>query len=215
MAFSNTVNGSVISPSHILTLFYNGPSLPQSIFGDFLSIPASFTQLSPVSYVDANNVLGSGAGRGFGQLFGASAFNGGVDQYMNALQRWNEYTSTIQSSLSGAVLAFTPILRSQVLAGRARGSNIMDPPLENYAAVQVQSQMQSGLLSIPSQVEAARQALFASIPRSPGLPLYINECDANQNVFATYGRFNEMRSTYAKYDPTRFNVRFTEGPIGL
>ncbi|KDR79387.1 hypothetical protein GALMADRAFT_93288 [Galerina marginata CBS 339.88] len=215
MAFSNTVNGSIISPSHILTLFYNGPSLPPSIFGDFLSIPASFTQLSPVSYVEANNVLGSGAGRGFGQLFGASAFNGGVDQYMNALRSWNVYTSTIQGSLSGAVLAFTPILRSQILAGRARGSNIMDPPLENYAAVQIQSQMLGGLTTLSNQVDTARQTLFSSIPRSPGLPLYINECDATQNVFATYGRFNEMRNTYAKYDPTRFNMRFTDGPIGL
>ena len=41
------------------------------------------------------------------------------------------------------------------------------------------------------------------MPSSPGTPLYINECDANQNVFATYGRYEEMKQTYAKYDPTR------------
>lgn len=72
------------------------------------------------------------------------------------------------------------------------------------------------------------------IPRNSGLPLYMNECDASQNVFATYGDLQFLRDTYAKYDPTRcalpfslvtilisisisfrFNVRFTDGPIGL
>ncbi|KAF8900716.1 hypothetical protein CPB84DRAFT_1680358 [Gymnopilus junonius] len=215
MAFSATINGTVISPSHILTLFYNGTSLPQNIFGDFLSIPSTFTQLGAMSYVEANSILGSGGTRGFGQLFGASAFNGSVDQYMNAFSQWNKYTSTISGALSGTVLAFTPIQKSQIQAGRARGSNIMDPPLTNYAAVQIQSQFAAGLLDISPAVEAARQTLLSSIPRSPGLPLYINECDAGQSVFATYGRFNELRKTYAKYDPTRFNIRFTQGPIGL
>ncbi|KAF4609548.1 hypothetical protein D9613_012318 [Agrocybe pediades] len=215
MAFSNSVNGSEITSTHILTLFFRGPSLPPAIFGEFLEIPSIMKQLSALSYVDANNILGAGADRGFGQLFGASAFNGTVDQYRNAFQKWNEYTESIKDSLFGTVLAFTPIQQSQVQAGRARGSNIIDPPMGNYAAVQVQTQMQNGLLTISDQVQAARQLLFQSMPRTPGLPLYINECDASQNVFETYGRFEELKKTYAKYDPTRFNVQFTDGPIGL
>ncbi|PPQ79462.1 hypothetical protein CVT25_002624 [Psilocybe cyanescens] len=215
MAFSSTINGTDIVPSHILTLFFRGPALPPAIFGEFLSIPSTVQQLSAVSYLEANNILGAGADRGFGQLFGASAFNGTVDQYMNAFRAWNDYTATIRGSLFGTVLAFTPILESQILAGRAQGSNIMDPPLGNYAAVQIQTQSQSGLHQLSTQVHGARQILFDRIPPSPGLPLYINECDAQQNVFSTYGRYNELRNTYAKYDPTRFNVRFTDGPIGL
>ncbi|KAH9476278.1 putative FAD-linked oxidoreductase [Psilocybe cubensis] len=215
MAFSSTINGTDIVPSHILTLFFRGSALPPAIFGEFLSIPSTFQQLSAVSYLEANNILGDGSDRGFGQLFGASVFNGTVDQYMNAFRAWSEYTASIKDSLFGTVLAFTPIQKSQILAGRARGSNIMDPPLENYAAVQIQTQTQSGLLRLSAEVDSARQTLFNSIPPSPGLPLYINECDAQQNVFATYGRYNELRNTYAKYDPTRFNVGYTEGPIGL
>ncbi|KAF8180623.1 hypothetical protein BJ912DRAFT_980935 [Pholiota molesta] len=216
MAFTNTVNGSEITASHILTLFYHGSSLPTSIFGDFLSIPSTVSQLGPVSYVDANNILGAGADRGFGQLFGASAFKDGVvEQYANAFRSWNEYTETIQSALFGTVLAFTPIIDAQILAGRANGGNPMDPPRGNYAAVEILSQMSAGVPTLPSFVQTARNTLFSQIPRSPGVPLYINECDAGQNVFATYGKFNELRTTYAKYDPTRFNVRFTDGPIGL
>jgi len=38
----------------------------------------------------------------------------------------------------------------------------------------------------------------------PGLPLNINECDASQNVFATYGEFDFLKATYAKYDPSGY-----------
>ncbi|KIM38580.1 hypothetical protein M413DRAFT_447790 [Hebeloma cylindrosporum] len=215
MAFTSGINGSVVTGSHILTLFYRDAELPQSICGDFLSIPATYTQLSAVSYIEANNILGPGADRGFGQLFGASAFNGGVDQYMNAFRRWNEHTFAVKESLSGTVLAFTPIIDHQISVGRANGGNLMDPPGGNYAAVQVQSQMKSGVLFPSSTLLSSRQRFLDQIPRSPGLPLYINECSASQNVFSTYGKYNEMRRTYSKYDPTRFNMRYTDGPMGL
>jgi hypothetical protein len=162
MAFTNSVNGSEITASHILTLFYHGSSLPTSIFGDFLSIPSTFSQIGPVSYIDANSILGAGADRGFGQLFGASAFKGGVvEQYANAFRAWTEYTETIQSALSGTVLAFTPIIDAQILAGQANGGNPMDPPRGNYAAVQIQSQMLEGVLTLPSFVQTARNTLFS------------------------------------------------------
>jgi hypothetical protein len=162
MAFTNTVNGSEITASHILTLFYHGSSLPTSIFGDFLSIPSTVSQIGPVSYVDANNILGAGADRGFGQLFGASAFKGGVvEQYANAFRAWNEYTETIPSALFGTVLAFTPIIDAQILAGRANGGNPMDPPRGNYAAVEILSQMSAGVPTLPSFVQTARDTLFS------------------------------------------------------
>ncbi|KAI3605667.1 fad binding domain protein, partial [Moniliophthora roreri] len=47
------------------------------------------------------------------------------------------------------------------------------------------------------------------------LPLFLNECDANQNIFASYGQYDFLKKTYKKYDPERFNVRFTDGPKGL
>lgn len=163
MALANVVNGSDVTTSHILTLFYRGSSLPTSIFGDFLSIPATFTQLSPVSYIEANQILGPGADRGFGQLFGASAFKGGeVGQYINAFRQWNAYSRTMGSAMSATVLAFTPIIDAQILAGRANGGNLMDPPRGNYAAIQVQTQMAPGVFTIPSFVAGARQKLFSS-----------------------------------------------------
>jgi len=160
MIFTNVINGSDVTASHILTLFYRGAELPQSIFGDFLSIPTTFTQLSPVSYIEANNVLGPGADQGFGQLFAGSAFNGGVDQYMNAFRQWNEYTLTAKEVLFGTVLAFTPILDHQILVGQANGGNLMDPPRGNYAHVHSQSQTEKGVFNPPTTLLSARQRLL-------------------------------------------------------
>lgn len=162
MGFTNIVNDSEITPNHFLTLFYRGSELPPSIFNDFLVIPAVFSHLSPVSYLEANNVLGSGGDRGFGQLFFASAFNGtaGVEEYLNAFRFFNDYTSSIKSSVSGTVLAFTPILDSQILAGREKGGNIIDPPRGNYVAIQLHTQLTSGLLTVSPTVHAARKLLL-------------------------------------------------------
>jgi hypothetical protein len=45
-----------------------------------------------------------------------------------------------------------------------------------------------------------------SVPPAPGIPLYVNECDKKQNVFATYGQYELLKATYAKYDPTRYII---------
>src|SRR4051812_3432657 len=110
MVFSNVVNETAITPSHALTLFYHGSTLPQSIFGDFLSIPSTLSQLSALSWTEVNSILGDGADRGFGQLFGASVLSStaGIEPYLAAFRQWNQYTSDIKDSLTGDILAFTP-----------------------------------------------------------------------------------------------------------
>lgn len=42
-----------------------------------------------------------------------------------------------------------------------------------------------------------------SAPKTPGLPLYVAESDKSQQIFETYGGFDFLKATYAKYDPTR------------
>ncbi|CAA7257491.1 unnamed protein product [Cyclocybe aegerita] len=79
----------------------------------------------------------------------------------------------------------------------------MDPPRGNYVAIQIHTSFANGLISLPPSVADARRTLFERMPKSPNRPFYINECDVSQNVFATYGRYKELKRTYAKYDPTR------------
>ncbi|PPR04192.1 hypothetical protein CVT24_010740 [Panaeolus cyanescens] len=163
MAFTATTNDTDITASHILTLFYHGNSLPEHIFGDFLSIPSLFSQLSAVSYLEVNSILGDGADRGYGQLFGGSAFKAdvGIDAYRKAFADWNVLVETIRDSISGIVLAFTPIPDSAISVGKMRGSNIIDPPRGNYATLQVQTQFNAGITVQSPQVNAARQTFLA------------------------------------------------------
>lgn len=47
------------------------------------------------------------------------------------------------------------------------------------------------------------QYLTSRNPPVPGAPLDMNESDATQNVYATYGDYEFLRRVYRKYDPTR------------
>lgn len=58
----------------------------------------------------------------------------------------------------------------------------------------------SGLLDIFSLLLTTR---ISRNPPSPGAPLDMNESDATQNVYATYGDYEFLRRVYRKYDPTR------------
>jgi len=60
-------------------------------------------------------------------------------------------------------------------------------------------------------LRAGLDRLYRQIPRSPGLPLYLNESEDVQDGLATYSGYEKLKEIYPKYDPIRFNV----GPNGL
>jgi len=211
----NVITAGVIVPTCLVNVFYNGTSLPPTIFGELLAIPATAQILSPLSYYDIAMTLPAGGDRGSGQHYGASALVGDEALYLDAFRHWTNFTDTFQLDLAMSVFAFTPVLQPQIQAGRARGGNAISPPDGGYAAVQIAQQFPLGVTSINPDVERGIQLTFAQIPPSPGKPLFMNECDEKQNVFATYGDYQQLKQTYAKYDPTRFNVGHTNGPIGL
>ncbi|RXW13429.1 hypothetical protein EST38_g12425 [Candolleomyces aberdarensis] len=117
--------------------------------------------------------------------------------------------------VAAALLAFTPVLKSQVEASRKAGGNVIDPPLTNYALVQFHVTMPEWLGIMPRRVIEARKEVLKELSASAGLPLYMNECDSEQNVFATYGQYEFLKNVYKKYDPTGINMRFMKGPPGL
>ncbi|KAJ7765610.1 FAD-binding domain-containing protein [Mycena metata] len=208
------VEGQVYSVYHAF-LFYNGTELPTSVFGDFLSIPAVETQLGPLSYFDMSFILGLENDRGYVEHFGASALVGEEALFLDAFNHWSNFSTTFASSFNESTLVFTPILDSQIQAGRARGGNIIDAPHGQFASVLIEQQFAAGIQDISPALQNGIDLLFQQIPPSAGLPLFLNECDAAQNVFATYGDYDLLKATYAKYDPTGFNVAHTQGPIGL
>jgi len=208
----NTLNLTAVD-ANIIYLFYNGPSLPESIFGDFLSIPSTSQSLSPLSYFEISNLI-AGNTRGNGEQFGASSWVGDEATFLNGYSHLINFTRTFEADLIESVLIISPIPRSQWKASKS-GPNAIGDPGVAYATINFNLIYVPGVTTRPKDVDAGFKLLLSQTPQSPGLPMYVNECDASQNVFKTYPNFAALKETYAKYDPHRFNVGHTAGPIGL
>ncbi|KAJ7852285.1 FAD-binding domain-containing protein [Mycena leptocephala] len=215
LSLINIIEEGDLVPFYLFSPFYNGPELPADIFGEFLSIPAVSSQLGPMSYFDVSGILGLADGRGYVQHFGASALVGDEHLFLDAFNHWTNFSTVFKDNFNTTTLAFTPIPDSQIQAGRAKGGNIINPPSGGFSAVQIYQQFKTGIDDIPPDVQKGIDVLFEQIPPSPGLPLYLNECDSRQKVFQSYGDYELLKEIYTKYDPRRFNVKHSQGPMGL
>ncbi|KAE9397561.1 FAD-binding domain-containing protein [Gymnopus androsaceus JB14] len=177
----------------------------------------SHTRRFPNEILDSVTIVGQTFGAGV--LAGMSGSFTSSNPYIETLRLFNNFTTTYASSgqISDVTLAFTPILDAQIRIGLARGGNAISPLLGDggFNAIQFAVSYSEGVIDIPTDIEQGREYFLENIPNTPGLPLYINECDSKQLVFETYGGFEFLKTVYAKYDPTRFNVRHTQGPLGL
>ncbi|KAI3621693.1 fad binding domain-containing protein [Moniliophthora roreri] len=201
-----------------VNLFYHDTELPESIFGELLSIPSSESFIKPMSYADiVLETYPNEDAHGTTYIYGSSVFAGtDEDAFVNAIQANLDFTNLHKDQLSNTALTYTPIPDSQILAGRQRGGNAIDAPVTGgYAVIQIMQTLSPGVVEPPSAILESKKQLLQQIKPTPGLPLFLNECDAHQNIFATYGQYEFLKQTYAKYDPERFNVQFTDGPIGL
>ncbi|KAG6901265.1 hypothetical protein C0995_014383 [Termitomyces sp. Mi166 len=216
--FFNSFANNTVSPLIVLNAFYNGDSLPETVYGEFLSIPAVQKNLSRLSYYDVANLIGDpGAVTPLVELFGASVLEGSnnTQSYRDIYSLYATLCENFKGELGGTTLSFTPVSNSQILAGRTRGGNAIDAPRGGFHMIQFSMSLPVGAQNVSVGLETARQTFFRVAPRTLGLPLYINESDKNQSVFPTYGGYDFLKKTYQKYDPTRFNVRHTNGPSGL
>ncbi|KAJ7645194.1 FAD-binding domain-containing protein [Mycena polygramma] len=213
----NTVNLTATDACTVY-LFYHGAALPSDIFGSFLSIPSTSQTLSPLSYYDIEFLI-PGSARGNGNQFGAASWEGDESVFLSGYNHLLNFTRTYEQELLGSILIISPIPRSQWAAAKS-GPNAIGDPGVAYAAINFNLIYPTGVTVRPPNVQPGFELLLAQcIHRTQGpnkaLPLYTNECDASQNTFSTYPNFSTLKKTYAKYDPSRFNVGHTAGPLGL
>ncbi|KAF9069819.1 FAD-binding domain-containing protein [Rhodocollybia butyracea] len=220
----NMIVSGEITPMAQVELFYNVTdtnmtTLPSSIFGELLSIPASSTNITQLSYLGVFNTNPAGNASGSGEMFGAGVFSSAENTqvYLDARAHWDNFTQAVSGT--GAYLftslIFTPIPSSQIEAGRARGGNAIEAPLGGYVALNLGDTLTVGVAQPPPEGDEAKLLFLNQLHRSPGFPFFMNECDKRQNVYETYGDYEFMKKTYMKYDPTRFIVEHMSGPLGL
>ncbi|KAJ7610133.1 FAD-binding domain-containing protein [Roridomyces roridus] len=199
--------------AHACYFFYKGTSLPTSIFGEFLSIPSTSQTFSSYSYYDITFLIQGDNGPN-GQQFGASSFIGDETTFINGYAKAVNFTQHFADQLIRSEYTISPIPQS-VWAASLSGPNAIGNPGVNYATVDFNLVFPDNEATRPPLLNAAYKLLLAQNPPSPGLPLYINECHQSQEVLASYGNYAALQATYAKYDPTGFNVAHTRGPKGL
>ncbi|PFH46741.1 hypothetical protein AMATHDRAFT_69208 [Amanita thiersii Skay4041] len=199
-------------------MFYQGPSLPPSIYCTLLSIPSTTKSLRPLSYYDIVTSIPKYPA-GSIQFFGGGAHyrESPPTSLLQTHANWRNFTKMVYKDVLQSYLAYTPLLGPMIEAGRRRGGNPIDAPKtkEGFVTVNFGLTLPLGVGKVKKEVESARQLLFKQSPPSPGLPIYIGEIDAKQNAYATYGQYERLKKVYKKYDPTRFIVNHLDGPIGL
>ncbi|KAF7311200.1 FAD-binding protein [Mycena kentingensis (nom. inval.)] len=202
--------------ANVLYLYYNGPSLPTSIYGPFLSLNATSVSFSALSYAEIAAAI-PGNERGNGQGFGAASFIGSEATFHKGFNQVRNFTTTFGAQLASFNTIVSVVPRSQWVASTKRGPNAIGDPGKAYAVMNYYVVYPAGQTQQGTEVRAGVELLMEQLqyPENEGLPLYINECDASQAVYATYPAFEKLKRTYAKYDPTRFNIRNTPGPLGL
>jgi len=220
VAYSN-FSGTFTTASSA-TLFYNGTEAQfKKVFADFLAIPAVATNLGPLSYNQVTKVLTSTQAPGVGpratnvNVYGGSALYPGQGLFEKSYNNWLNFSTTFKDEVFGAFWVITPVFQSQIDISRAHGGTSFTPPNGAFGYLEVGEILPLGVTKISKSLRAGLDRLYRQIPRSPGLPLYLNESEDVQDALTTYSGYEKLKKIYRKYDPTRFNVRRMVGPNGL
>lgn len=156
----DSINVNAVDANQIY-VFYQGPSLPDSIFGSFLSIPSTASSLSPLSYHEMSNLIPASAG-GNGAQFGASSWVGDEDIFLNGLDHQVNFTRTFESELARSLLVISPIpLQQWTAAPESRGLNAIGNPGVSYPAINYELVYPPGVTTRPVNVDAGFKLLIS------------------------------------------------------
>ncbi|EPQ28485.1 uncharacterized protein PFL1_03788 [Pseudozyma flocculosa PF-1] len=211
--------------SGALQVFYRGDRAAfEAHYADLLAIPAAIMDVQPRSYLDATRQTPVGyegklSYRWWGQMTRPSPAGEKVTRFHELWRAYRRYLVDNLHLLEMSFMSITPIKTTHVEQSYRNGGSVISPPRGvNFASVQHSDYLFANRTAFPASMDVERAALGAEWSRSAdarGLPLFLNEADKSQDTFATYGAFDEMRRTYARWDPTRFSMRLQDGPKGL
>ncbi|KAF9506677.1 hypothetical protein BS47DRAFT_1304963, partial [Hydnum rufescens UP504] len=221
VTYSN-VSGTFTTVATV-ALFYNGTEAQfKQVFADFLAIPAVATNLGPLSYNEVTKVPSQAQAPGIGPRatnYGGSTLYPGQGLFEKSYNNWLNFSTSFKDEVSTASLVITPVFQSQIDISHAHGGTSFTPPngqLTFFFFFSFGFPLQPAPFPLHAVGSYIHDRLyFSRIPRSPGLPLYLNESEDVQDALTTYSGYEKLKEIYRKYDPTRFNVRRMVGPNGL
>lgn len=219
----------------IAYVFYRGTQEQFSnVFAQFLSIPGAIIDVKPLSYLEAaaTTPLGWKPTQAYKWIGGSLYPNSSLtttpipilpalpvvneDSPSSYLSLWHSARTFINQHLDileSSFLSLTPVRTTQINQGYAAGGNALSPPKgKNFMHYLFSTILADGTTSFPEEFEKSRLEWIQQNPSSAGLPLFLNEVDATQEAFRSYGWYEGLKRQYQRFDPTGFSVKFQQGP---
>lgn len=197
-------------------LFYKGTQDEfNAAFKDFLSIPGIIVQAQPMSYLEATAVtpLGWAPTQAYKWMGGSLYPNSAPTGWQATWDNVKAFLHRNEAVLESAFFSLTPVKTNQIEQGYQNGGNAIAPPRgKSYVHWLFSNILAPGTTAFPQTLESDRMAFLKQNPSSPGLPLFLNEVDASQKTFQSYGWFPQLLQQYYKADPTAFSMRKQQGP---
>eukprot|EP00756_Hemistasia_phaeocysticola_P051177 Hpha_TRINITY_DN26358_c0_g1::TRINITY_DN26358_c0_g1_i2::g.9396::m.9396 len=201
----------------ILFLVYDGPDAG-GVFDNFTNIPHVLKTLKQRSYLDVVKLPSpdidlTDLARG-NNVFRVKVHRiGGAATYKAVYAAWKEWCKANKDVYALSSIDFQPVPASLAAASAAQnGGNAMQMPGGPWLWLNFLITTKKHLT--PDEYDAAQASfrdMVNSIPDDPGLPLFINDANADQNPLKTFSTYETLKATKMKYDPDGFFSNFTGG----
>ncbi|KAH8880305.1 FAD-binding domain-containing protein [Thozetella sp. PMI_491] len=198
----------------LLFLVYDGED-PGDAFANFTSLPNLANTLGTKTYKDVVNMpIANEAELSRGDnIFRVAVHDFSDDTYLQAFDAWETWCDENKGDYVLSSLDFQPIPRSLTDASKAQnGGNAMQMPDGPWFWINF-------LITTPplisdckyNEIQASFREMVNSVPNAPGLPLFINDANYDQNPLRTFSTFGQLQQIKAKYDPDNFFTDYTGG----
>lgn len=198
----------------LLFLVYDGEDAGD-VFAAFTSLPNVENTLGTKTYKEVVNMPVSNAAqlaRG-DNIFRVAVHDFSDDSYLQAFDAWEQWCDENDGDYVLSSLDFQPIPKSLTDASKAQnGGNAMQMPDGPWFWLNF-------LIMTPPKIgddkynaiQASFRDMVNSVPNAPGLPLFINDANYDQNPLHTFSTFGQLQQIKAKYDPDNFFTNYTGG----
>ena len=133
--------------------------------------------------------------------------------YIDAFNAWETWCDNNKGSYILSSLDYEPIPLSLTEASAAQnGGNAMQMPDGPW--LWINFLLNTPPLMPPAEYEAVQASfrdMVNSVSNAPGLPLFINDANYDQNPLSTFSTYPRLQEIKKKYDPDNFFADYTGG----